>query len=96
MSNVSSGKNGYAYIAARTRVESHIAQLAEARRIQVIVDVDPGRGSSEVVSHQLQLTYGRSTRIMAVDHETFMDEEFFRTLVLHQLEAAIDELASPA
>jgi len=30
-----------------------------------------------------------------VDHDTFMEAEFFRTLVLHLIEAAIDELASP-
>jgi hypothetical protein len=33
---------------------------------------------------------------MAVDHETFMDKEFFRTLVLHQLQAMVEELASAA
>jgi len=30
---------------------------------------------------------------MAIDHETFMNEELFETLVLHQVKAAIDELA---
>jgi len=28
-----------------------------------------------------------------VDHETFVDAEFFRRLVLHQIQVAIDELA---
>ena len=62
------------------------------------LDVDPGRAPFEVITdtHQIQLTYGRSVRIVSVDHETFVHEEFFRTLVLHQIEAAIDELASGA
>jgi hypothetical protein len=90
--------NGDAYVAARSRVENHIVQLAQARGIRVSVEVDPGRSPIEVVTdtHQIQLTYGRRRRIMAVDHETFMDDEFFRTLVLHQLQAAVDELAALA
>jgi hypothetical protein len=64
----------------------------------VSVEVDPGRSPAEVVTdtHQIQLTYGRRRRTMAVDHETFMDDEFFRTLVLHQLQAAVDDLAASA
>ena len=60
------------------------------------LDIDPGRAPFEVITdtHQIQLTYGRSARIVQVDHETFMDEEFFRTLVLHQLQAAFEELTS--
>ena len=96
MPTEASQKNGYAYIAARVRVESHIAQLAQARGIELIVNTDPGGVSTELVAHQIRLTYGRSTRIMAVDHDTFMDEEFFRTLVLYQLEAVVNELASAA
>ena len=88
--------NGYGYIAARVRVENQIARLAKARRIEVQVEVDPGRAPAAVVAHQIQLTYGLRTRLVSVDHETFMDEEFFRTLVLHQLEAAIDQFASAA
>ena len=30
------------------------------------------------------------------DHEAFIDDEFFKTLVLHQIQAAIDELAASA
>ena len=97
MWNVLSGKDGYAYITARARIENHIAQLAEARGMAVSVDVDSTRASSGlVVAHQIQLSYGRSRRVVAVDHETFMDEEFFRALVLHQLQAAIGELAAAA
>jgi hypothetical protein len=88
--------NGYGYIAARARVENQIARLAGARRIEVLVEVDPGRAPAAVVAHQIRLTYGLRTRLVSVDHETFMDEEFFRTPVLHQLEAAIDDLASSA
>jgi len=90
--------NGRAYLAARERVEDHIILLAHSRGIVVGLQVDPGRAPAEVVTdtHQIQLTYGRATRVVAVDHETFMDPEFFRTLVLHQLQAAIEELAASA
>ena len=96
MSNVLSGKNGYAYIAARARVENRVPQLAEARGMAVSVDIDPTRASSGLVAHQIQLTYGRSRRVVAVDHETFIDEEFFWTLVVHQLQDVIEEPASAA
>ena len=93
-----SSKNGHDYMAACDRVLHHVVELVHARGIAVSLDVDPGRAPFEVVTHthQIQLTYGRSRRTVTVDHETFMDEEFFRTLVLHQLEAAIEELASGA
>jgi hypothetical protein len=87
-------KDRYAYLAARARIENQIIQLAKARGISVSVEVDPDPAASE--GHQIQLTYGRSRRVVAVDHETFIDEEFFRTLVLHQLQAAIEELAASA
>jgi len=67
--------------------------LIRARGILIGVDIDRGSTPDPVV-HQIELTYGRRTRLISVDHDTFMDAEFFRTLVLHQLEAAIDELAS--
>jgi hypothetical protein len=86
-------RNGYAYLVARARVENQIIQLAKARGICVRVEVDLKPASSEG-GHQIQLTHGRCRRTVTVDHETFMDEEFFRTLVLHQLAAAIDELAA--
>ena len=44
----------------------------------------------------MEAAAGASWRIVAVDHETFMIEEFFSTLVLHQLQAAIEELAMSA
>jgi hypothetical protein len=66
-----------------------------SRGVGVSIDVDPHQSTSEelVTSHKIELTYKRSTRVVEIDHETFMDEEFFRTLILRQLEAAIDELA---
>jgi len=73
-------KNGYGYLAARARVENQIVQLAKARGISVHAEIDPGPAFSSAGGHQIQLTYGRSRRIVPVDHETFMDEEFFRTL----------------
>jgi hypothetical protein len=57
----------------------------------VSVEVDPGPASS-AEGHQILLRNGRSTRVVTVDHETFVDEEFFRTLVLHHLQAAIKVL----
>jgi hypothetical protein len=87
-------KNGYAFIAACTRVENQIAQLIQARGVLVGVEIDRVRTTPEAVIHQIELTYGRRTRLVSVDHDTFMDAEFFRTLILHQLETAIEELAS--
>ena len=54
------------------------------------VDIDPSRASCDaiVTTHQIQLNYGRSTRVVSIEHETFMNEEFFRTSVVQQLEAA--------
>jgi alpha-glucuronidase len=79
------------YLAARARVENQIIQLAKLRRISVSVEVVSGPEG-----YQIQLRRGRSTGVVAVDHETFMNEEFFRTLVLHQLQAAIEKLATSA
>ena len=87
-------RDGPAYLTARTRVEKQITRLVQARGIAVGVEVDHGQPSSRLLTHQIHLSYGRRVRIMAVDHEAFMDEEFFRALVLHRVEAAIDELAS--
>jgi hypothetical protein len=81
------------YLAACSRVLTDVMGLVRARGILIGVDIDRGRMPDPVV-HQIELTYGRRTRLISVDHDTFMDAEFFRTLVLHQLEAAIDELAS--
>jgi hypothetical protein len=91
-------RNGYAYLAACDRVIEATVRLVHARGIAVSVDIDPDRASSAVVAttHQILLTYERSRRVVPVDHETFMDEEFFRTLVLHQLQAVIEELALSA
>ena len=90
--------NGQAYVAACDRVLHQVVDLVNARGIEVSLDIDPGRAPFEVITdtHQIQLTYGRSVRVVSVDHETFMNEEFFRTLVLHQLKNAIEELASGA
>ena len=94
MLSAASEKSGHPSLAARMRVENHVAKLAQARRISVTVEVDPGRAYSGLVAHQIQLTCGCSTRVMAVDHETFMHEEFFRTLVIRQLQDEVEELAS--
>jgi hypothetical protein len=83
-----------AYIVACGRVMTDVMGLVRARGILIGVDIDPGRGRSEPVVHQIELTYGRRTRLVSVDHDTFMNDEFFKTLVLHQVQAAIEELAS--
>ena len=90
--------NSHAYLAARARVITRVGRLALAHGIALSVDIDPERAPFEVVAdtHLIQLTYGRNTRVVTVDHDTFINEEFFRTLVLHQLETAIAELAASA
>jgi hypothetical protein len=95
MSSDDSKLNGQAYVAACDRVLHHVVELVNARGIEVSLEIDPGRAPFEVITntHQIQLTYGGITCVLPVDHETFMDPEFFRTLVLHQLEKTIDELA---
>jgi hypothetical protein len=76
----------------------HAVRLVEARGLAVSIDIDPNRVPSEAVvrAHQIHFTYERHKRVVAVDHETFMDDQFFRTLALHQLRAAIDDLAKSA
>ena len=82
-----------AYLTARARVEKQITRLVQARGFAVGVEIDSGQSYSRLLTHQIHLSYGRRVRIMAVDHETFMNEELFETLVLHQVKAAIGELA---
>ena len=87
--------NGEAYLAASSRVLGEVIHLVQARGVGVSIDVDPHQiTSEELTSHKVELTYKRSARIVEIDHDTFMDEGLFRTLVLHQLKVAIDELAS--
>jgi len=104
MPTEASKKNGNdAYRIACDRVMSHVIRLVQAKGVPVGVDIDPGlrqlgtgRMRSDPDVHHIELTYGRRTRLVSVDHDTFMEAEFFRTLVLHQIEAAINELASRA
>jgi hypothetical protein len=104
MPTEASKKNGNdAYSVACDRVLSHVIPLVQAKGVPVGVDIDPGlrqlatgRMRFDPVVHHIELTYGRRTRLVSVDHDTFMEVEFFRTLVLHQIEAAINELASRA
>ena len=86
---------GHAYFAASARVLSQVVNLVQARGAAVSVDVDPGRLPSQAIidTHHIKLTYGHSIRTIEVDHDTFMSPEFFKTLVLHQVEAAIEDLA---
>lgn len=99
------GNGHHAYRVACDRIMTDVMGLVRARGILIGVDIDPGlrqlrlgtdRRRYDLVVHQIELTYGRRTRLVPVDHETFMEAEFFRTLVLHQIEAAIDELARGA
>ena len=85
------------YTIAYGRVMTVVMKLVNARKVAMRVDIDPGCIASQGLldTHQIQLTCGRYRQTIPVDHETFMDEEFFRTLVLHQVEAVIEELATP-
>jgi hypothetical protein len=96
MPSEASENNTHAYLASCARVESQIGRLARARGIALTVAIDPGRASYAALSgsHQIELEYAHRRWIVAVDHDTFMDDEFFKTLVLHHLPAAIDDLAS--
>ena len=89
-----SNKNSQDYLAACDRVLRHVDELAHARGIKTRLDIDPDREVIINGFHQLQLTCGRFRRVVSIDHEVFMDEEFFRTLVLHQIEAAMNDLAA--
>jgi hypothetical protein len=89
LKTIGTGQNGHDYLTARARIENQILQLAKVRGISVSVQVE----DSDPEVHRIQLICGRSRRVVEVDHETFVDEEFFRTLVLHQVQAAIDALA---
>jgi hypothetical protein len=90
--------NGHAYLAACDRALDQTVRLVYARGIAAAVDIDPGRAPSTSTTdpHEIRITYGGNTRAVTVDHDTFMDDEFFRTLVLHQLEAVVEELAASA
>ena len=86
-------RNGHdPYLVACDRVMTDVMGVVRARGVLIGVNIDPGRAPLDF--HQIQLTYGRRTRLVPVDHDIFMNAEFFRTLVLHQIESAIDELAS--
>jgi len=87
-----------AYVIACGRVMTDVMGLIRAQGLAVSVDIDPGRAPSESTTdpHKIHLTYEHLACAVAVDHETFVSGEFFRTLVLHQIEAAIKELALSA
>jgi hypothetical protein len=83
------------YLIACGRVLTLVMKLVHAHGVAMRVDIDPSRITPQALLdiHHIQIICGRAKRIMAVDHETFMDGEFFRTLVLHQAETIIEELA---
>ena len=58
--------NDPAYLAACSRVLSHVVDLVQGRGLAMSVGIDPGRASRHaiVTTHQIQLTYGRSTRCL--------------------------------
>ena len=87
----------YMYCVACDRVLHDVIRLVEARGGNVKVRVDPGRLPTQAITdtHHIQLTCRASSRILEVDHDTFIDAGFFRTLVLHQVDAAITELQEP-
>jgi hypothetical protein len=82
-----------AYIVACGRVMRDVMGVVGIRGCVVSVEVDPGRAYRGVAEfHKIHLTYRRVTRVLSVDHQTFMSPEFFRARVLHQVEEAIKEL----
>ena len=81
-----------AYIIACSRVMTDVMGVVRARGFAVSVDIDPDRVLSQTLPHEIQLTYQRITCVVKVDHDTFMSPEFFRTRVLHQVDAALEQL----
>lgn len=69
--------------------------VVRACGVPISVDISPRRTPSDDVVHHIRLTYLGITCVLPVDHETFMNPEFFRTLVLHQIEPAIEKLVAP-
>ena len=101
MSTVSDPPSGaprvhrHLYFVACERVLKSVVRLVDARGLAMSVEVDLGRAPSQAIidTHHIQLTYGCSTRTIEVDHDTFMNAEFFKMLVLHQVQTVIAELA---
>ena len=82
-----------AYIIACGRVMTDVMGVVGIRGCVVSVEVDPGwayRGAAK--THKIHITYRRVTRVVSVDHQTFMSREVFRTSVLPQVEEAIKQL----
>ena len=85
-----------AYVVACGRVMTDVMGAVRAQGFAVGIDIDPGHLPFEAIKgpHKIRITHGRAKRVIAVDHETFMSAEHFRTLVLHRVQAAIEELAN--
>ena len=84
------------YLLARRRIETYVAKLATEQSVSVKLEVDPHSPTKAVTSaHAIALTVGNRTRLLSVDHETFVeDDEFVSVFFLPQIKAAIEELAS--
>jgi hypothetical protein len=83
-----------AYVVVCGRVMTDVMGVVRAQGLAVGIDIDPGHVPFEMIAtHKIRITYGRAKRVVAVDHDTFMSAEFFRTLVLPQVQTAIEELA---
>jgi len=84
------------YLLARRRIETYVAKLAVEHSVSIKLEVDPGIPSKAATSaHAIALTVGNRTRLLSVDHETFVeDDEFVSVFFLPQIKAAIEELAS--
>jgi hypothetical protein len=68
--------------------------VVRSQGLAVWIDIDPGPFRAIKGPHKIRITYGRAKRVLSVDHETFMSAEGLRVLVLHQVKAAIEELAA--
>jgi len=84
------------YLLARRRIERFVAELAVERGVPVRVEVDPYTRTEKLTTmHAVALTLGNHTRILSVDHTTFLEtDDFVGVFFLPQIQAAVDQLAS--
>ena len=84
------------YLSACWRIDKWVTELATAKGISVKVKIDPERSGGMSASTQvIALVYGPHTRVLSVDHGTFMEENYFAKLfLLPQIADAIEEMVS--
>jgi hypothetical protein len=83
------------FVSACGRLHRFVSDLGSVRGISVTATLVEGSPPFEggPKAYQINLRTGSAQTTLRVDHETFTDtEEFFSTLVVPQLEAAIGSL----